>query len=268
VKKLKECNYEELIRKVAYKKALPINGYPALYIPDLNSTVICDIHLGYEEEVSREGIILPKVQTERVKNRIERMNELVSTKRLIINGDIRHGFEKITKREYREIENFLLFISSFYKEVLLVKGNHDTFIRPIARKLGFPFVDYLNEREYLIMHGHEDNEELIKKSEVVIIGHEHPAIKMISEEGEYKKYLAIFYVPTKSKNIFVMVPPFSIFASGTALNERSNSLAGIAKKYSIVEEGIPFIIDERLGTIELPKLRLLYYFKKINTMKS
>lgn len=253
----KKCNYEELLRYVSYKKALPINGYPAVYIPELDSTVICDIHLGYEEEMSREGIIIPRIQTEKLKSKIESMSEVVSSKKLIINGDIRHGFKKTTKKEYKEIESFLIFVSSFYKEVILVKGNHDTFIRPIAKQFGFPLIDYFYDKDFLIIHGHEEYADMINKSKIIIIGHEHPAIKMVDEDGNYRKYLAIFYVPTEFCSVMVLVPPFSIFASGTAINEKPNPFSGIAKKYAIIEEGIPFLIDDKLGTIELPQLKFI-----------
>jgi putative phosphoesterase, SbcD/Mre11-related len=251
---------EKEIRLVYSKKAIPIPGYPALYLPELDSTVICDVHLGYEEELQKKGIMMPKTQKEDIKRRIEKINSILNTRRIIINGDIRHGFGKINKKEIKEIENFLLYLSSYYREIILIKGNHDTFIRPIANRFGYPLIDYLFENEILIIHGHKEFGNIIPKSKIIILGHEHPAINIVNEYGEHKKLLAILYVPTILNNVIVIVPPFSIFSTGSAINVDMSSrrfMSEITKKYAIIEEAVPFVIDEKLGTIEFPKLKLI-----------
>ena len=41
---------------------------PVLYIKDADSIVLSDVHIGYEEEMSRKGIYIPKVQKKKFIN--------------------------------------------------------------------------------------------------------------------------------------------------------------------------------------------------------
>lgn len=246
------------IRTIALKEVIPISGFPAALIPSLDSTVICDLHIGYEEELVEQGIILPKTQLERLINTIEEITKIVKTKRLIINGDLRHGFKKINKRQRKEIERFLLHISSYFKEAMIIKGNHDNYIKPIAKEYGIAFLDSLFEKEIFITHGHKENQTLTKKSKIIVIGHEHPAIILRDSYGNQAKFLSFIYFPTKLKNYLILLPPFSSFAGGNLIS-RENLLSDYTKKYAILGEGIPFVIYPGIGTIELPKLSLIGY---------
>ncbi len=76
----------------------------------------------------------------------------------------------------------LYLLAAHAKEVVLVKGNHDTFLAPIARKREIPIVDFYfpgKKKDICITHGHKiwkDKEFLRLK--IIIIGNEHPSISL------------------------------------------------------------------------------------------
>ncbi len=243
---------------VAHKEIIPINGFPAAFLPKLDATVISDLHIGYEDELARQGIFISKSQLDELIKKLDDLIKTVKTKRLIINGDLRHGFSKITKAQRKEIELFFLSTTSYYKEVLLIRGNHDNYIRPIAANFKIEVMDYLVEKEILITHGHKDHELLARKNKIIVIGHEHPSILLRNSNGQPTKFLAFIYFPTIFNSVLVILPPFSKFASGNVIELNKNKLLSVfTKKYAIIEEGIPFVIYQEIGTIELPKLSLL-----------
>jgi len=247
------------IKKIAFKEIIPFNGLPALFVPALDATIISDLHLGYEDELYKEGILLARTQLEELQKKLDQVYNTIKTKRLIINGDIRHGFGKITKSQRLELERFIFHALGYYEKILAIRGNHDNYLKSILRDLGIEFLDFYWEKEILILHGHREND-LVKKSRIIILGHEHPALILKDENGQSSKFFAFIFLPTKLKNILVLMPPFSKFAGGNTITlNRDNFLSTIAKKYAIIEEGIPFIIHEEIGTIELPKISLLSY---------
>jgi len=249
---------EYRIKQVPLKKAIPFNGLPSLFVPKIDATVIADIHIGYERELMEKGIFLLKNQEEELILRIEEIVSNVKSKRLIINGDLKHTFKKPTKKEIKSIEKFLLKVTAYYKEVIFTKGNHDTYVKGILRNYNIELLDYFSEKSVLILHGHKDYEELVKEHEMIIIGHEHPSILIKNEFGQTLKLISFIYFPTILGNILIVLPPFSLLASGTPINSyfiREKFLSPITKKYAIIEEGIPYVIYKNLGTIEFPKIK-------------
>lgn len=238
----------------------PISGIPAVRIKKINTTVISDIHIGYEEELARSGIFLPKSQLDSLLNRINELYNASKTKRIIVNGDLKHSFARPSKRISKEISIFLGALASYYEDVVIIKGNHDNYIANIAKRHNIDVIDYLSEENILIIHGHKDpGKELLEKNEYIIIGHEHPSVGIRDEIGHLNRFIVILYTPTIINNIIIVLPPFSLLSTGTLISTKSRDslLSPILKKYGILEEAIPFIIEKELGLIELPKLQLL-----------
>ena len=110
-----------------------------LYLKKMNVLVLGDIHIGYEENLNRQGVLIPrhhfKDVTENVKSIFKRIGtgkKKLST--IVINGDLKHEFGRISSQEWRDILRFLDLLSENCEEVFLIKGNHDIFLGPIARK--------------------------------------------------------------------------------------------------------------------------------------
>jgi len=179
--------------------------------------VFADFHIGYEEALNRQGILVPRFQFKDVIKRLGKIfSELkkIKIKKIIINGDIKHEFGKISEQEWRETLKLLDFLAKFCDEIILVKGNHDTIIGPIAKKRNVSVVDYCFAGDVLITHGHRiPNKNILKKAKTIVIGHEHPAISL-REDVRIERFKCFLKGKYKRKNL-VVIPSFCLATEGT-----------------------------------------------------
>ena len=184
--------------------------------------VISDVHIGYEEALNKQGILVPRLQFEDIVKKMDNIfNQLRNKKikRVIVNGDLKHEFGAISEQEWRNTLKFLDLLSKHCNEIILVKGNHDTILEPIAKKRNVKVEDYVivktkKQSKVLIVHGNKiPNKEVLKEVSTVIIGHEHPAVSL--KEGprveQFKCFLKGSY---KGKNLIVQ-PSFNTIIEGT-----------------------------------------------------
>ena len=176
--------------------------------------IIADVHIGYEEALNKQGVLVPRVQFEEMAKRMERIFDALKSKKIdmiIINGDLKHEFGTISEQEWRNTLKFLDLLAKHCSEIVLIKGNHDTILGPIARKRNVRVVDSFNIGKVLITHG--DKVLNLKDYETIIIGHEHPAVSL--KEGprieQFKCFLKGRY---KGKNLIVQ-PSFNTMVGGT-----------------------------------------------------
>src|SRR3989344_3723534 len=145
--------------------------------------VINDLHIGYEEVLHRKGILVPRFQLEQITNKLKLILQKTKPAKLVINGDLKHEFGKVLTQEWREVLHFLDFVLAYVPEIIIIKGNHDPIIKPIADKKGLVVVEQYKVGETLIVHGDELVETTAKR---IVIGHEHPAIT-IRERSKWEK---------------------------------------------------------------------------------
>ena len=193
---------------------------PKMEIADLalyfdSTLVIADVHIGYEEALNKQGILVPRLQFEEMAKRMERIFGILKNKklkRIVVNGDLKHEFGTISEQEWRNTLKFIDLLAKHCKEVILVKGNHDTILGPIAKKRNVKVVDYFEAGNILVIHGNKISQN-IKKYETIVIGHEHPAVSL--KEGprieQFKCFLKGRY---KGKNLIVQ-PSFNSMIEGT-----------------------------------------------------
>ncbi|MBU4492943.1 MAG: metallophosphoesterase [Nanoarchaeota archaeon] len=179
--------------------------------------VFADFHIGYEEALNKQGILVPRFQFKDVIKRLGKIfSELKKIKidKIIINGDIKHEFGTISEQEWRETLRLLDFLTKFCEEIILVKGNHDTTLGPIAKKKKVSVVDYYFAGDILITHGHKiPNKNILKKAKTIVIGHEHPAISL-REDVRTEKFKCFLKGKYKRKSLVVM-PSFCLATEGT-----------------------------------------------------
>jgi len=195
---------------------------PNIEIVDLllyfdSALVIADIHIGYEEALNKQGVLVPRQQFEDMAKRIEKIFGMLkgkSIERIIVNGDLKHEFGTISEQEWRNTLKFIDLLAKHCNEIVLVKGNHDTVLGPIAKKRNVKVVDNIGIGKVLVAHGNKVAE-AISKYDTIIIGHEHPAVTL--KEGprveQYKCFLRGKY---KGKNLIVQ-PSFNTLIEGTDL---------------------------------------------------
>lgn len=183
-------------------------------IIDNQILVISDIHLGYEEALNKQGLLIPRLQFKDIVKNLEKVLEKKKFQKIIVNGDLKHEFGKISDQEWRHSLSLLDLLSKHSKNVTLIKGNHDTILGPIAKKKNLEIVDEFVTKDILIIHGNKEiKEEKLRKIKTIIIGHEHPAIS-IREGLRAEKYKCFLFGKYKRKNLIVM-PSFNPILEGT-----------------------------------------------------
>lgn len=192
---------------------------PTLWIKEDKVLVISDLHIGYEEHLQEKGVLVPRDQLEEIKDILKEVLDKVTPKLIVINGDLKHEFGKISKQEWSDTFELLDFLRD-ESEVILIKGNHDTILEPIAKKKKIEIKNYYCTGKICVLHGHNkiSNEEL-GNSEVLVIGHDHPAISL--KEGIKKETYKCFLVGKyKGKKLVVMPSIFPLIEGADIKREK------------------------------------------------
>ncbi len=210
--------------------------------------IVADLHLGFEEEMGKKGIFLPPAQLKRALEVVEALSK--ATRTLVIAGDLKHQFGRLGKQERVDVERFLDAVEKRGLKLILVRGNHDNFVRHLVEDRGFEVVEELDLGNGLkVIHGHKEAE----LGEVTVMGHEHPSIAMRDPVGAVAKFPCFLRVPTERGHL-VVLPAVGIYQSGTNVSlNREAYLSPILKRLKL-EEAIPYVADPELGIVEFPPL--------------
>ncbi|MBI2136668.1 metallophosphoesterase [Candidatus Woesearchaeota archaeon] len=220
-----------------------------IYLKKHNAIVISDVHIGYEEALNKQGILIPRLQFQQTMKRIENIiNLTLKTNKkaifdlIIINGDLKHEFGTISEAEWRQTLKFIDFLATKTKKIILIKGNHDTILEPIAKKRNLEIVDEYalgngssnKYSEYYFCHGNKiPKSKSFTSAKTIIIGHEHPAIAL-KEDLRIEKFKCFLFgkynannnrstkrfslknliKPNNTKNLIVL-PSFNLVTEGT-----------------------------------------------------
>ena len=270
------------------------------------SLIVTDFHIGYEEALNKQGLLVPRFQFQEIITKLDSIFEKLKNHkidRIVVNGDIKHEFGTISNQEWRHTLKLLDYFSQHCKEIILIKGNHDTILGPIARKRNIRVVEHYliepikqstmgsnpinnkktiikntlknkkvsiinnplknskgifgvpknssnfsstskkisinnkiekilknktinnkklingknsigNKNKILVMHGNKiPDKELLKKSKIIIVGHEHPAVS-VREGPRAELFKAYLIGKWKGKNLIVQ-PSFNLVTEGT-----------------------------------------------------
>lgn len=239
-------------RDIPFESIYIIPGEPALYVSKYDAIIVNDLHLGFEEALARgldysdkaakyfPGMIVPKIQLEKIKKSLRNICELVRPRRIIINGDLKHAFDRLLRQERREIKDLLEFIINDLgiEDLIIIRGNHDNYLKIILRDYGLDLqreleIDTGSER-LLVTHGHIYVD--MTGYDAVIIGHEHPSLRCF---GTYK-LPSFLFIPTSSDNYVIVIPAIGPYQSGTTITpSASEYLSPIIRRHCIAERGKP-----------------------------
>ncbi len=147
----------------------------AIFIEDINSVIIADLHIGYEEELRNRGIVVPW-QWESMRNRIIDIMNSTGAEKLIILGDIKHSI--LSKPIYVR-----RFFEGMEYEIMAVKGNHDGGIEELVDFKIYPSMGFAIG-DYGFTHGHSWPSQEVMKSSIVFMGHMHPEVDLPDSMGK------------------------------------------------------------------------------------
>src|SRR5947208_13270131 len=94
----------------------------ALWLPDSQTVVIADLHLGYSWAQRRRGELGP-LADERTREKLMAVRDQIQPRRFVFVGDIVHA-PRPCAQERAWIEDVLAEIASS-AEIVAVRGNHD-----------------------------------------------------------------------------------------------------------------------------------------------
>lgn len=244
-----------------YDRFRIVDTYPALYIDDLDTVVLSDLHLGLESLMANSGVYMPKTQLETVKEDLSAIVERVNPSRIIVCGDIKHEFSKTTYGEREEVQEFIDFLTELVDEVLLVKGNHDNYLIYYVEDYDDVELDeYYVLDGILFIHGHEILEDLqTLDADHVVIGHEHPSLALKDKVGVTEKIHCFLYGEMDDGRGLIVLPAFSSLAEGTPMNRVKNQdpdlLSPFLKKKVDVQHMKAIGIDREAGAFKFPEVR-------------
>lgn len=178
--------------------------------------IIGDVQLGYEEALAKQGVVVPRFQINDVLQRLKKILEnkdAMGITTVVVNGDLKHEFGTITNQEWRDALRLFDFLSERKLKIIVVKGNHDMVLDPIAKKREVEVVEYLQRDDVLIHHGHKL---LPINDSYIVIGHEHPAISFRERKDE--KFKCFLVGKWKNSNLIVM-PSFNLLVAGTDITK-------------------------------------------------
>lgn len=223
----------------------------ALYLKKQKILVLSDVHIGYEESLNKQGVLIPRFQFKDLILKLKKIFSVVNPELVIINGDLKHEFGSISDQEWRDTLKFLDFFTERGKKVILMKGNHDTILGPIAKKRDVEIKDYHFVDDIYITHGDKipkNND--FKKSNVLIIGHTHPAISL-RDEAKSEKFKCFMKGKWKTKSLIVL-PSFNLVTEGSDVQQ---------------EKLLSPFLQQKLGDFEIYVVGdKIYYFGKLKNI--
>lgn len=242
-----------------------LDPYPALYIKDVRAVCVSDVHLHYEDALVSQGIFIPKLHIKEVTRRLKNLTRMVEgTRKFVINGDLVEPFDprsvgRSINRESKEISEIMDIIKEKFTEVIVVKGNHDTFISSLSRAYSIKVYDEYYINGYGFIHGHELPSKVPDDIHTLFIGHEHPSIALYDEIGIKEKVFCFLYGKTRNGIRIVVIPPFSTFHAGTEINivPKEELLSPVLRDLVDVDELNVVAISEETGCLKFPKLGML-----------
>ncbi|MFN4132959.1 MAG: metallophosphoesterase [Candidatus Hadarchaeales archaeon] len=213
----------------------PVPDVPALKIKGKNERVlvVTDLHIGIEWELSQQGVSLPS-QLPKLKKRLLNLIKGERAKRLIFLGDIKHNIPVSSWQEWGEIPRLLEELSGVV-EVEIIPGNHDGDIKGMVPKdVVLHDVRGVTLGEVGLVHGHAWPKPELFQTEVLVTGHDHPAVEFrdslggrIFEKVWLRGKLNVKKLPKKIRGAagkeapqFLVVPAFSELVGGAAVNGR------------------------------------------------
>lgn len=179
-----------------------------IFIDDGRIAVIGDLHLGYESALEDEGMYLPRINTQTIRDSLNRILCRYEPEKFVLLGDIKHDFKR-APYECREEVITIMDMLSDACEVIVVRGNHDNFLQNILSDVRLEAYENIDLAGFRMEHGHVDS-----GRRPVIIGHEHPSVRFPGQVGSGLKLQC--FVHLREEGIIV-IPPFSPFSSGNDL---------------------------------------------------
>lgn len=235
-----------------------VSSIPALYHEGLDLAVISDLHLGLEGGMTAKGSYVPQIQLDQLLEDIREIRKRTQASRLLVNGDLKNEFKTSLYSERTEIEEFIETAEGLFDKLILIEGNHDTFIESTVERKGHELKKYHLEDGILLTHGHIPIEELDVEKEfhTVVIGHEHPALELKDEVGVKEKVNCILHGENSDGKTLIVMPAFSTISNGSGVNNMPSRelLSPILRDFIEKDSMKAVAVSREAGLFEFPEI--------------
>jgi putative SbcD/Mre11-related phosphoesterase len=177
-----------------------------LYLENDGLLAMADLHVGYEAALEEEGVHLPRFQTATIQDAIFEILDKHEPEAVLINGDIKHEFSRNLGQEWSDVKSILSLLRERAK-VILIRGNHDNYLKNIASRLDIEILDIGRIGGMTFVHGHSHCSE-----RPLVMAHEHPSVRIVDRVGAAVKLPC--FIHFRNDDVIVM-PAFSPLAVGT-----------------------------------------------------
>lgn len=240
----------------------------ALFLPQQRALAIADVHLGIEDALKDEGVLVPRHHLAQVQGRLERIfQELHVTpseplQKIIINGDLRHQFGPLSRAEHKESGEFLHWLARWAEQIVLVEGNHDGSLQQFQSERITVTKSY-SEGECWFVHGDEDlppwphyrRGKGAGERSWLVIGHEHPAVSLRDPVTGRTEVYKCFLVGTFREYNLLVLPSFNQLVRGSDLL-KEQALSPLVQQ-SDLEEFSVYVVSDDGSIYEFGPLRRL-----------
>ncbi len=231
-------------RRIEVMPGVTITNDRCLILDDGPTVVIGDLHLGYENALEKEGMFIPRINTEAIRDSLNGILDRYEPERVVLLGDIKHEFQRSSYKSREDVRSIIKLVDEA-AEAIVIRGNHDNFLQNIVASMGINTLDYIDIMGFRLEHGHVDS-----GIRPVIIGHEHPSVRIPGELSGSMKLQC--FVVAKGQGVIV-IPPFSPFASGNDLNPGPGAVMAPALKTCDLSKVDVYGVSD-MGLMELGKL--------------
>lgn len=225
----------------------------ALWIPGERVLAIADVHLGYEEALNRQGMLVPREQFRHTVQRLQPLLEAHRPETVVINGDLKHEFGRISDQEWKDVLKLLDLIGRHCRHIVLVEGNHDKILGPLAGKRNLDVRKSFTAGKVLFIHGDAvPDRKVLKGVKTIIIGHEHPALGL--REGERREPFKCWLVGTWKRKNLVVMPSFNLVTEGSDIL-KEKQLSPLLQEG--LDEFLAYVVDDRGNLLPFGKVKHL-----------
>ena len=229
---------------------VPVHGSPALFLKEESALIMSDLHYGVEAEMLRGGVWVPNRSTSRTEKILKLIKEN-KAKKLILLGDVKHQVPHNSKQQRTDLEQFFMAVTRIV-DVEIVPGNHDGGLADIAP-------DNVKFHESVgctignigLSHGHAWPSQEVMNSEILVMGHEHPAFsfrdrvdKLHSEPCWLRAPMIEHERYEKVPDLLIVMPAFGELAGRTMNREPLKGLG------PILRNGLADLSKARVETLE------------------
>ncbi len=168
-----------------------------------DSLIISDVHIGFEEALNKEGFLVPRTLFSQIMGDTEKLLDEVRPRRIIVNGDFKHEFGRISDQEWKDTLRLTNLLARKSTELIFIKGNHDKILAPLAEKFDIEVKDHMLIGGIYVTHGDElHTGEDMYNADTIVIGHDHPCVT-VRDNHKSERFKAFLVGEFDGKNLIV-----------------------------------------------------------------